>query len=1151
MSISDWGRQGAEYLKKRQLANVRLAQDYADPTVKMGLGQRLRGMAYAQIEDATFGRMGVLGTILQQKRENYGQQQGAGFRQSISSIAQQNLFGGMGVLGQALQAQFTQYPYSAIQRKEEPQVNAENIVKVIGVIDKKFSQNIEDLQKSFNKLSKVTERNFERTTKTFNTAFTDINKKVSMIDNTLTSVSQQVSDYSKFKMITERRLQELSKKNDDAPDENTTTGQIKRSGLDARILPFARKAIAKGALGKTAASAAEGLISTETAIGIAGGTAVGSAGRVIGIRGAIAAVGAVIAIPEVAAVLAAVGVIGLGAYTISRLKNMPDAEAKDEPKKILETKAEKIDLNVSDFSIKAKNYISIQSEKTLELKAKKIILDADEIVINGNSTNPKTKTNYNQNQYKPGIQKASYNPNEAVNSLENPQNPNDPGSNPFSNQSGSGSIASDNNSNVIQRQSAPSITGQDSGNYGKNSAAGSFFGQTNAKLNEDAMTANSSGPLNRSAYAEEMKNPEVRKRMMALTIAEVGEGNHSAQTALMETIFNRAAARKQSLMKTMQSDYYAPFKDGGYNRALKKLESNPQLVKHLEDNIIPSVQGGSNVSNFATGNASGTVGFGKGGYGVSSFGGERFGVEAADRKWVDGVKSAPLSNNSDKFAMTTNEPYSTDQINKMAGSLNDPKRVTIGVNPEYEGSERAISDIQKSGANLHLYHQGPGGPTAGVMTKSEIALQQKYDKEGGWENNLRGMLSKYNPKTHEIDNLDQMKDPVGWLEKHTQYLKDNNIDSKVVLKNMNKELLEKIKGNSNIDQSKISNMHISERTNPEMNAMADGAKKAGLQFGMGQVDTFNTSEYQTKGLVNVPGSSPGNGFSQITQYKPDSITKEAGTPTGLHQVISSSSLSGSVGGRSASRGAGQHQGVDMMAKAGSSVYSPADGKVVKIGTDNFGKATLTIQHSDGTYTRFLHMKENNVKIGDTVKGGDEVGKSGEANGVDHLHVERWDKAPNHQGDGLRDPRKDFNLGRAEGKMSSPVTGGSPVYQANKDDENKPIPLNQRGIANFRPQKIDGSIPQVAGITLGETPAGIDKPQMADRPDAVTTAQGMDKKEPVASAPPVVADKPKSGGTDKVTKNEEDSNKIEQPSHNPEQQDATPESNSRGRQELET
>ena len=131
----------------------------------------------------------------------------------------------------------------------------------------------------------------------------------------------------------------------------------------------------------------------------------------------------------------------------------------------------------------------------------------------------------------------------------------------------------------------------------------------------------------RARFMSELSNPQVLARMSALTSAEVGSQGQQAQVALMETIFNRASARGQSLMRTMQRDYYEPMRTGAFERHLAR-GGLPGF-----ENLLQGVLGGSNVANLATGNASGNVGVGQL---TARYGGERFGVEAqnADRRWA-------------------------------------------------------------------------------------------------------------------------------------------------------------------------------------------------------------------------------------------------------------------------------------------------------------------------------------------------------------------------------------------------------------------------------------------------------------------------------------------------------------------------------------
>lgn len=144
--------------------------------------------------------------------------------------------------------------------------------------------------------------------------------------------------------------------------------------------------------------------------------------------------------------------------------------------------------------------------------------------------------------------------------------------------------------------------------------------------------------LDRSRFKDELNNPEVMARLLALTHAEVGSQGREAQQALQETIFNRAAARNQSLMATMGRSYYEPLQTGAYDKAVGHMNRNPALGDNYRA-VLADVVNGSNVSKFATGNASGTVGF-NGGPQVAAFGGERYGIEGPDRKWAQQVADA-------------------------------------------------------------------------------------------------------------------------------------------------------------------------------------------------------------------------------------------------------------------------------------------------------------------------------------------------------------------------------------------------------------------------------------------------------------------------------------------------------------------------------
>jgi len=93
-----------------------------------------------------------------------------------------------------------------------------------------------------------------------------------------------------------------------------------------------------------------------------------------------------------------------------------------------------------------------------------------------------------------------------------------------------------------------------------------------------------------------------------------------------------------------------------------------------------------------------------------------------------------------------------------------------------------------------------------------------------------------------------------------------------------------------------------------------------------------------------------------------------------------------------------HPGVDMAVPSGTKVFSPADGVVkdAKIRKNACG-GTLYIDHKNGYKSRYCHLRQINVKKGDTVKQGEVVALTG-GNSYDighgnssgaHLHFELY------------------------------------------------------------------------------------------------------------------------------------------------------------------
>lgn len=84
-----------------------------------------------------------------------------------------------------------------------------------------------------------------------------------------------------------------------------------------------------------------------------------------------------------------------------------------------------------------------------------------------------------------------------------------------------------------------------------------------------------------------------------------------------------------------------------------------------------------------------------------------------------------------------------------------------------------------------------------------------------------------------------------------------------------------------------------------------------------------------------------------------------------------------------------HEGADFAGAYGTSVYATADGEIVHAGWQGGYGRLITIRHALGTETRYAHLSNIRVKVGDRVSRGDHIGdmgNSGRSTGT-HLHYE--------------------------------------------------------------------------------------------------------------------------------------------------------------------
>ena len=84
-----------------------------------------------------------------------------------------------------------------------------------------------------------------------------------------------------------------------------------------------------------------------------------------------------------------------------------------------------------------------------------------------------------------------------------------------------------------------------------------------------------------------------------------------------------------------------------------------------------------------------------------------------------------------------------------------------------------------------------------------------------------------------------------------------------------------------------------------------------------------------------------------------------------------------------------HKGMDVAVAQGTTVYAPADGKVVSVGQQTGYGLTVVVQHPNGGETKYAHLSSATVRPGDSVSAGEPIarsGNTGRSTGA-HLHFE--------------------------------------------------------------------------------------------------------------------------------------------------------------------
>jgi hypothetical protein len=285
----------------------------------------------------------------------------------------------------------------------------------------------------------------------------------------------------------------------------------------------------------------------------------------------------------------------------------------------------------------------------------------------------------------------------------------------------------------------------------------------------------------RFGFADELADPEVRQQIYSLTDNEVGGQGPDAHQAFIETLFNRAQARGQSLYQTATDRNYYP-----------KISFRPRPGADYRNNLLAALNG-SDISGRATGNASGSVGF-AGGPQTFAAGGERFGIEGPDLRRRSGFTPPPPIPDTgapaavDPLAAARNAAFAAGQPDPLIAAVNPAgtglpdhsqkwnqeqaqmraAAIQAGLPDIQGGRDRLIDAITRSeAAGYPVQHKigKPDEPTGDYAPTMDVqnlvnTLKEREKKDPSvakerayWENELKSGM--FTPETGEEPILDK------------------------------------------------------------------------------------------------------------------------------------------------------------------------------------------------------------------------------------------------------------------------------------------------------------------------------------------------------------------------------------------------------------
>ncbi|WP_432106238.1 M23 family metallopeptidase [Streptomyces sp. bgisy091] len=180
---------------------------------------------------------------------------------------------------------------------------------------------------------------------------------------------------------------------------------------------------------------------------------------------------------------------------------------------------------------------------------------------------------------------------------------------------------------------------------------------------------------------------------------------------------------------------------------------------------------------------------------------------------------------------------------------------------------------------------------------------------------------------------------------------------------------------------------------PSMSRVSGAVVAAGLGasmvFGAGAAFASGTAAQGKAAEVATKASADKKAEKQAAAKKKAAKKKASAWEAPVDHYVLSATY-----GTGGDRWAHKHSGQDFAVPIGTKVEAAHTGRVVKAGPNGGGDGpaygnAIVIKHANGKYSQYAHLSKIEVKVGDRVKTGDEIARSGNTGNSSgpHLHFE--------------------------------------------------------------------------------------------------------------------------------------------------------------------